>query len=291
MTEHPDEDVAQLIGLLPVRDVEHDADRAERPPVGRRVGRREVGPAVGRDPADAAVGPEHPVLVVERPVALGRLGGREAGERLGPIVGVDARILGDRRLVGPEDPVELGRPVHPAALEVVVVHPEPAHLGRDPEPLLAGPAGLLGHLPLRDVDPDAVELRRPAVLVDRTAPALHPAPRSIGVPEPELDDVITAALDRPGDRDPDRRPVVGMNEREKDALVTREGLGRQPEQLLELGAPGHLLGRQVALPPAHPSAAHRQGERRLGAAQALLGVADVVDVGRGAVPQGRIPTR
>src|SRR6185369_5811244 len=220
------------------------------------------------------------------------LGGGEPLEGRLPVVGMDRRVLESRGLAaGAENLVEFRRPVHAAVLEVVVVQPEPADLGGDPEPFLATADRVLGLLPLGDVHPDAVQDRRPAVLVRGPAATLHPAPRSVGVDEPELDDVIVAALDRAGHRGAHRGPIVGMDAGEEGAFVPLECTTGQAEQLLELRAPGDLLGPQVALPPADLAAAHREREGRLRAAEPVLGVADRVDVGRGPVPERAVAAR
>src|SRR2546423_2709113 len=109
--------------------------------------------------------------------------------------------------------------------------------------------------------------------------------------EPELDDVIPAAADRPGDGLARPGSIVGMDKLEEPIAIAGEGSGGQAEELLELGAPGDLLGLQVALPPTDLPAAHGKGERGLGAAQRLLRLADIVDVGGGPVPEDSIPVR
>ena len=180
--------------------------------------------------------------------------------------------------------MQLRRPVHPAVDEVVVVEAELAGLEREPEALLARPDGSLGLHPLGDVHPDPVQHDRPIAVVRRAPTAVHPVDRPVGVAEAELDDVVGPVRDGVLDGVRQGGLVLREDELAEGLLTPAEGPDRDAEQRLQLRAPGHDVRREVARPPAHPPATHRERERALRLAEELLCPPAGVDVGRGAVP-------
>src|SRR6478609_9308791 len=111
---------------------------------------------------------------------------------------------------------------------------------------------MLGHGPVGHVDADALDaLGLAGFVIDRQAPAFHPAPLAAAMPVAEDDAVFPARLDacayglfQPG-------KIHRIHQLAERGLRAAEGVVLQAEYFLELLTPLHTLIVEIQRPDAH----------------------------------------
>jgi hypothetical protein len=126
----------------------------------------------------------------------------------------------------------------------------------------------LGGLAFGDVQRDAGDAHRHAVLVGRPAARLDPGDLSARPHDAVLDLEVLAAVDGLVDRRRPGRPVVGMDQGDDVLQGLERIVGADPENRPRAAAGGEAPAGDVEFPAAHPAGLEGKGQVLFGGARA-----------------------
>ena len=150
---------------------------------------------------------------------------------------------------------------HDPGEHVTAPHPEPRGVEGDAHVRLFRTQRLLGAHPVRDVDADAGHAqRRPVAIALHEPLGADPDDVAAGPDEPVLVVQRLLRVHRRADALLGRDDVVGVHDR-APRLERRRGVGRQAEELAELGGPGEPAGGDVPVPEPRAPAQLADGEQ------------------------------